>query len=92
MNKMPLDFGVERFAKEVETLMTAKEERFNVTRWCCREGYCFECHDRRAAGAPLHPMTAARVRVVQGWNLTAEQVQKWIDGWPGFEPKAEKLS
>lgn len=68
---------------------------FNVTRWCCTSGDCIDCHERRDHGeAKAWPHEAARVRIVQGKDLTREQAEKYFKGWNchGYEPKIEEAA
>jgi cytochrome c553 len=76
-------------------IMTADPKaRYNVTRWCCTSGDCIGCHGRRDSGeAPnSFPHEAARIRIIQGKDLTAEQAEKHFNGWNQnhYEPKIER--
>lgn len=74
--------------------MTTTEKMYKVTRWCCKEGYCVDCHNRRGLGlsAGSKVWLSYRKRVVQGDNLTMEQAKKFESGWTEYEPKIEELS
>lgn len=57
------------------------EQRYDVTRWCCRSGKCSVC---RANGD-----ASKRRRVTQAANLPEDETKKYLTGWKHHEPKVE---
>ncbi len=62
------------------------ELKYRVTRFCCRSGLCFDCHQRSNHGN-LHK----RERVVQADNLSKELAQRYVAGWSDYDAIAEPM-
>jgi hypothetical protein len=56
------------------------DQRYRVTRFCCRSGLCIECMNQR----PL------RKRIVQADNLSLVMAKRYVKGWRDYEAKLEK--
>lgn len=59
------------------------EQRYRVTRLCCRSGMCLDC--RAVANG------TKRKRVVHADNVTEAMAKRYLQGWRDFEPIMESL-